>query len=325
VGIQFDLQWNQPFSLSVTVGNQLKTSTKLLYSAVIGKGILRCLIAGVNTDPLPEGVLLNLLISVDPTAEAGVGAITIANLVAANPDGSAATVESAPLSIQIQASSGPQLTAQAMRNAASFLPGPVSPGELVSLFAPIGTGGTPALLFNGAAAPVLYAGANQINAIVPFGLDATQPASVQLQNAGQTLGTVTLSTAATAPAIFTDSSQGFGQGAILNQDYSINSASHPAARGSYVMIFGTGFGLLNGTVADGAIVNAAVNFLLPVTASVSGVQATVVYAGSAYGLVAGAAQINILIPKNIPANSAAPILVTVGSVSSPNGVTVAIQ
>ena len=112
VGIQFDLQWNQPFSLSVTVGNQLKTSTKLLYSAVIGKGILRCLIAGVNTDPLPEGVLLNLLISVDPTAEAGVGAITIANLVAANPDGSAATVESAPLSIQIQASSGPQLTAQ---------------------------------------------------------------------------------------------------------------------------------------------------------------------------------------------------------------------
>jgi uncharacterized protein (TIGR03437 family) len=156
-------------------------------------------------------------------------------------------------------------------------------------------------------------------------LDATQPASVQLQNAGQTLGTVTLSTAATAPAIFTDSSQGFGQGAILNQDYSINSASHPAARGSYVMIFGTGFGLLNGTVADGAIVNAAVNFLLPVTASVSGVQATVVYAGSAYGLVAGAAQINILIPKNIPANSAAPILVTVGSVSSPNGVTVAIQ
>jgi uncharacterized protein (TIGR03437 family) len=325
VGIQFDLQWNQPFSLSVTVGNQLKTSTKVLYSAVIGKGILRCLIAGVNKDPLPEGVLLNLLISVDPTAGAGVGAITFANLVAANPDGSAASVTSAPLSIQIQAGSGPQLPAQAIVSAASLLPGPVSPGEIVSLFAPVGTGGTPALLFNGAAAPILYAGANQINAIVPFGLDATQPASVELQNAGQTLGTVTLSTAAAAPALFTDSSQGFGQGAILNQDYSINSAANPATRGSYVMLYGTGFGLLNGAVADGAIMNATVNFLLQPTATVSGVQAMVEYAGSAPGLVAGAAQVNILIPKNISANSAAPILVTVGSVSSPNGVTVALK
>jgi uncharacterized protein (TIGR03437 family) len=91
------------------------------------------------------------------------------------------------------------------------------------------------------------------------------------------------------------------------------------------MLYGTGFGLLNGAVADGAIMNATVNFLLQPTATVSGVQAMVEYAGSAPGLVAGAAQVNILIPKNISANSAAPILVTVGSVSSPNGVTVALK
>jgi len=70
-------------------------------------------------------------------------------------------------------------------NAASFLPDPIAPGELVTLF---GTGFGPRqfavsevnangrvsslstgtrVLFNGIAAPVIYAAENQVSAVVP--------------------------------------------------------------------------------------------------------------------------------------------------------------
>jgi uncharacterized protein (TIGR03437 family) len=323
-GIQFDLQWSKPFTLSVAVGSQLAASTKVLYTAPIQTGTLRCLIAGVNGDLIPEGVLLNVTIGVDYTATAGTDTINIANLIAVNPSGTAAAVTSSPLSIQIQTSNSPPLPTQSLVNAASMVSGSVSPGEIVSLFAPIGAG-TPALLFNGAAAPILYAGANQLNAIVPFGLDVTQPVLVQLQNGATTAGTATVNTAAVGPALFTLSSGGAGPGAILNQDYSVNSASNPALRGSYIMLYGTGFGLLSASVADGSIVNAAVNFAVQPIVSISGVQAEVTYAGSAYGLVAGLAQINVQVPKNIAANSNAPVLVKVGSALGQSGVTVAIK
>ena len=58
-------------------------------------------------------------------------------------------------------------------NAAPFPLGTVAPGEIVSLF---GSGlgpGAPAVTFDGIPAPVLYAGANQINAVVPYGVGST--------------------------------------------------------------------------------------------------------------------------------------------------------
>jgi uncharacterized protein (TIGR03437 family) len=39
-------------------------------------------------------------------------------------------------------------------------------------------------------------------------------------------------------------SSGSGQGAILNQDWSVNSAALPAARGDILMLFGTGGGIV---------------------------------------------------------------------------------
>ena len=43
--------------------------------------------------------------------------------------------------------------------------------------------------------------------------------------------------AAARPGIFTHSGGGTGQGAVLNQDQSVNSASSPAARGSWIAIY----------------------------------------------------------------------------------------
>jgi uncharacterized protein (TIGR03437 family) len=324
-GIQFDMLWDSSLSLSVTDGAQLRASTKSLYCNLIGGTVLRCVIVGINNaDQLPDGAVLNLLIGVNPAAAAGTANIQIVNVLATTPIGEPAIITAGPVSVQIQGTATPQLPVQSILNAASLLSGPVSPGEIISLFAPIGTG-TPAVFFNGSTAPILYAGSNQVNAIVPFGLDVTQPVAMQLMVANQQLGAAQLATAAATPAVFALSGQGVGPGAILNQDYSLNSATNPAPRGSVIMLYGTGFGLVNGAVTDGAIENTATSFAQTVTATISGVPAVVQYAGSAPGLVAGAAQINVLIPTTIQSNLAAPVVLTVGSASTPTGITVAIR
>jgi uncharacterized protein (TIGR03437 family) len=58
--------------------------------------------------------------------------------------------------------------------------------------------------------------------------------------------------------------------------------------------------------------------------TVGGVPATVVFAGTAPGFVEGALQINVQMSASVP-SGAQPVVVTVGGVSSPAGVTVAVQ
>ena len=115
-----------------------------------------------------------------------------------------------------------------------------------------------------------------------------------------------------------------GQGAILNQDYTTNSPSNPATRGSIVTLYGTGFGMLDSQPDDGKIADRAVNTLLGVTASIDGVSAEVTYAGAALGLVAGVMQINVRVPEGLTPNLAAPVSLTVGQAVTPV-VTVAIR
>jgi uncharacterized protein (TIGR03437 family) len=59
---------------------------------------------------------------------------------------------------------------------------------------------------------------------------------------------VTVPVAAAAPAIFALNSSGSGPGAILNQDYTVNSVSNPAGVGSVVQVFATGGELLTPAV-----------------------------------------------------------------------------
>jgi uncharacterized protein (TIGR03437 family) len=64
---------------------------------------------------------------------------------------------------------------------------------------------------------------------------------------------------------------------------------------------------------------------LPVSATIGGVRAEVLYAGAAPGLIAGVVQINVLIPAGVPPNSAAPVSLSAGPYTTPAGVTVSIR
>jgi uncharacterized protein (TIGR03437 family) len=91
------------------------------------------------------------------------------------------------------------------------------------------------------------------------------------------------------------------------------------------MLFGTGFGALNPLPADGQIEQILASTPSPVTATIAGVSAAVIYAGAAPGLIGGVMQINVRVPEGLNANLATPISLSMGSFATAARVTVSIQ
>jgi uncharacterized protein (TIGR03437 family) len=65
--------------------------------------------------------------------------------------------------------------------------------------------------------------------------------------------------------------------------------------------------------------------LLPVTLTIGGQQAAVLYAGGAPGAPAGLMQINARIPAGITSGDAVPVVLQVGDVQAPQSVTIAVR
>jgi uncharacterized protein (TIGR03437 family) len=211
-----------------------------------------------------------------------------------------------------------------IENAASFQTGPVAAGELVSIvgagmgpeapaFEQIGPDGLVStalagvtVYFDNTPAPLLYAQANQINAIVPWEinihvlLQGDPYAQVHVEYNGVSTNSVSVPVTPAAPGIFTVNYT-TGQAAILNQDGTLNSPSNPAMRGSYISIFGTGGDFVQAGGVDGAFwpLNSLVYFSSPATVSFGALQADVLYAGSAPTLVSGVFQIDAVVPANL--------------------------
>src|SRR5262249_48951340 len=102
-------------------------------------------------------------------------------------------------------------------------------------------------------APIIFANASQINAVVPSGLTVNGTASVTVTSGTLASdGLFQVSVQAADPGIFTLSSQGTGQGAILNQDFSVNGPGNGAAAGDIISIYMTGLGAPNSTAIDNA-------------------------------------------------------------------------
>jgi uncharacterized protein (TIGR03437 family) len=211
-------------------------------------------------------------------------------------------------------------------NGASLLAGPVAPGEIVTLFgAAIGPG---VVSFDGVPAPILYAGPSQINLVVPYEVQNKLNTQVQVTQGGQMVAQLQVPIVDASPAIFAADGSGAGPGATLNQDYTLNAPSTPAAKGSVVMIFATGAGQTDPPGVDGQIAGGTLpKLLLPVTVKIGGVAAQVLYAGAAPGLIAGMLQVNCVIPAGAASGWAVPIIIiiTVGTTPSQPGVTLAIQ
>ena len=230
-------------------------------------------------------------------------------------------------------------------NSASYVGGSVAPGEIVTIFGsfpgPVNLvtlqldnrgyvatnlGGTQAL-FDSAAAPLIYAVAGQLSAIVPYGVTGKSSTQVQVSYQGQLSNSVALPVTPVVPGIFTADSSGHGQGAIVNQDGTVNSTSNPAEAGSIVFVYATGEGQTNPGGVDGKPSDAPAPTPTnqPVTATVGGLNAQVLYAGGVPGLVAGLLQVNIQLPSDVAPGSAVPVVLAIGGKSSQANVTFAIR
>ena len=127
------------------------------------------------------------------------------------------------------------------------------------------------------------------------------------------------------PAIFSINQQGTGQGAILNQDFSANSSTDPAARGSVVQVFATGLGATNPAVPSGQAAPAQppANVVSLPQVQIGGQNAAVDFAGLAPGFV-GLYQVNVIVPVGVQPGAAVSLVLRADGVPS-NTVTVAVR
>jgi uncharacterized protein (TIGR03437 family) len=244
----------------------------------------------------------------------------------------------------------PLPTISAVLNAASYSSGPVSPGEIVSIFGTSIGPTNPSFLtlnsagqvstsiggvtvsFSGYPAPLTYVSATQINAIVPYAFSGNKEPFAEVKFAGQTSNDMGLQLAASAPGIFTQNSSGTGPGAILNGDSSLNTQANPAAPGSTIQIFLTGEGLTSPAEATGAVTTVNLTGVGPLTPApqlavsvlIGNQPAQTTFVGEAPGLVAGVLQVDAVVPLTTGAG-AIPITVQVGKQISQSGVTVWVQ
>ena len=215
-----------------------------------------------------------------------------------------------------------------VRNAASGVASTVAPGEIVTLQgygigpasatvassqAPVDQLGGTQVTFGGVAAPVFSAQSQQVTVQVPWEIAGQTSAEVVVTyNGGPSAGAsalvpVVVSTA--APGIF----------AVANSDGTLNSPSNPAKAGGFITIYGTGGGVTNPLGITGGLwpINASLATLtLPVSVSIGGTNATVLYAGSAPTLESGYFQINVALPSGLQASSPVNLVVKVGGSSS---------
>ena len=339
--LEFDLEYDHAaMELIATAGAAARQAGKSVSFADVSPTKRRFLLVGLNQTPLPAGAVIDFIVAMKPNAAVQDYPLTLSNLQAASSNGAPVALLGTSGTIRVNLAAPAPLSTAGLRSAASLTQGPIASGEIVTLF---GTGIGPAVdtvpetgasrfvlggtsvWVNDVQAPLLYAGPRQINAVVPFSLSGAT-ARVVVQRGGISVGSTSVPVRSAAPAIFTLASNGTGAGAILNQDSTVNSPQNPARAGSAIAIFATGAGQMNPPGVDGQIAQGTSQRpSLPVSVKIGGKSAEILYAGSAPQLISGVLQVNVRIPEDFPASLAADLVLTVGDVDSPAGVTVAIQ
>ena len=164
------------------------------------------------------------------------------------------TATNSPLTftVALTVTAPPQPRVTTVRNAASYVPGAVAPGEIVYIEgANMGpqtlttlrlnaqglvdtTLAETRVLFDGIPAPLVYVWFDRLSCIVPYNIAGRVTVRMRVEYRGQLSSAIEFQVTDAAPGLFTLNQQGAGQGAILNQDYSVNgpqtATTRPAPR-----------------------------------------------------------------------------------------------
>jgi uncharacterized protein (TIGR03437 family) len=229
-------------------------------------------------------------------------------------------------------------------NGASYMQGMASPGEVITLFGSNLGPATPVtaqivngnlttqlggveVLVSGIPAPMIYASATQVSAVVPYEVARFSVAAVGVKYLGQTSNIASLPVVATVPGFFTLNQSGTGAAVAYNDDFTLNGPNNPEAKGHTLALFLTGEGQTNPAGVTGTI-NSTPNMnpmpIAGITVSIDGQPTTYSYAGGIEGVVEGIMQLNVLVPASARSGTV-PIVVTIGGNSTQSGVTVSLK
>ncbi|MEO8369622.1 MAG: IPT/TIG domain-containing protein [Candidatus Solibacter sp.] len=220
-------------------------------------------------------------------------------------------------------------------NAASFT-SRVSPGALATIF---GTGLANSVFLaddgftwpttakqvtvrvNGVNSPLYYVSPTQINFQVPWETAVSGTANVSVLFNGAASNTVAVPVATAAPGLFTQDGAAIAQNA---PDYSLNSASNPAPKGSTIVAYLTGSGPLSVAQKNGvpASLTTLVSATSAVTATLGSAPAIVSFTGLTPGFI-GLLQMNIVVPATL-APGVYPLAITIDGQAA-NTATIAVK
>ncbi len=256
------------------------------------------------------------------------GSVSVSSNAANNP-------VAVPVEFEVQAASAPITDFGGVVDAASF-DSPVGGGALVSLFgsqlAPeVAVAGSiplpttlanTSVLVNNVAAPLIFVSPGQINFQMPF--EASRVTEVRVERQGQRGNTISVATASRGPGLY--GFPGTPYGIVINASRSeaglafawpdipalagVNKA--PARSGDVLVLYGSGFGPVNPAAPTGTA--AGTDPLSSVTTmprvsfgrNFFGPFADPLFVGLTPGFV-GLFQVNVQVPRNLPANPRTPL------------------
>lgn len=264
------------------------------------------------------------------------------------------------VAIATPAAAAPVLQSSSIVNAASFRAAgspadAIGHGAIISLFGTnLGSalavaGGSPlptalqgtSVLLNGNALPLYFVSPTQINAQLPYLMNAA-PYTIQVRTAGGSSAAVPLLAPGFSPGIYSLSQSGSGEGAIVHAatGEAAGPGQRPAKPGDIVTIQANGLGAVTPEVKPGFnscdpdgrcnadLSNAVIRFLTTKPAvEIGGRQladSDVLFAGLAPQFV-GLYQLNVRIPADAPAGGSVSVVIKMGSHASRNDVTMAIS
>ena len=178
---------------------------------------------------------------------------------------------------------------------------------------PTSVSGT-SVIIGGVQAPLFYVSPTQINAQIPFGLVAGNQYQLLVNANGALTTPLALQLNAGAPAILN-----FSSGAVVAQhlDGTLVLPASPATPGEYIIMYSSGLGATDITVASGAASpsNPPANVTVQPVLTLNGNPVNLLFAGLTPGLV-GLYQINFQVPPTLTTGNYTMVLTQAGTPSN---------
>lgn len=161
------------------------------------------------------------------------------------------------------------------------------------------------------AAPLYYVSPGQINAQVPYEIISTESVAVVVSFGGRLTLPQTYLVAPVQPGLF----RAGANAAILDGRSRLVTPENPARIADTLQIFATGLGITEPAVETGVGAPGSSRVLLPVTVTIGGQEAAVVYQGLAPGFV-GLYQVNVVVPAGVAPGDAVSVVLRQNGVPS---------